>query len=141
VCVKKTNIHSDHYLADREGRRYNSYRRVYLLHQLADRAGLIDTSPYTLCTPKVYGRVKDFVAMEYVEDRYNVSNLSVDELTDATVSIARQIFNENINFLIKVHDSSKPRTPLKEFTPQSFHTICPGIKNGKVILYGIYDSL
>lgn len=111
------------------GGKPNLLRHDFLAHQRAVRAGQIDTSFYILRSPKVYGKVGDFLVMEYVSNAIKQEASLRESFTNARGQLER-----NLHFL---EMENRLSFPLER--PQSRHLMAAGVENGKWIFYLPYD--
>ena len=120
-------------LSGAHGLSYEKHRKAFLQHQQAARQGRIDTSWYVLRTPKVYGRVGQYLIMEHVENKlgaiYRKGGKDWEIWQNATQQLALNISTlQEQNEMKIVHDN------------QVVHYMCAGIQNGKAIIYPVYDG-
>lgn len=86
VVIKNTGAFA--HIPESQGKNFEEIRRSFEAHQRAVRSGKINPKTYILRSPKVYGRIGDFLVMEFVAK------------TDLHWDLRKEIFKEvGRNFL------------------------------------------
>ncbi len=113
-----------------QGKNFEEIRESFLAHQRAVRSGRINPKTYILRSPKVYGRIGDFLVMEFVAE----TNLPWELRKDVPIELVR-------NFLRLKDKNLIGKRPV----PQTWNLITvastnPGNpKEGKWVVFLPYD--
>ncbi len=125
VIIKDTKGNQD------EGFNFQELRNSFLEHQKSARQKAINTDSYILRSPKIYGRIGNYLVMELIEDKYEEIYSSRPELRNKMVMAFNQLRR---NFRKLKSDKLIKRIP-------QLYPMITGIENSRWVFYLSYDYL